>query len=166
MSALIDSGPYQLLNKDPTDRLTRKLSEKQLTLKRNGHILETLYNKIRPRHKQPPRMYGLPKIHKADTLLRPIVSWVNTFAYDLSAFLANVLSPLAGNSNFTVKNSTDLASIIASEEIQDHEIMASFDVESPTYRLRAPYKPRYKKWRTTQAWLTALHLHQFKSPTS
>ena len=31
MSALIDSGPYQLLNKDPTDRLTRKLSEKLLT---------------------------------------------------------------------------------------------------------------------------------------
>ena len=25
--SLIDSGPYQLLNKDPTDRLTRKLSE-------------------------------------------------------------------------------------------------------------------------------------------
>ena len=38
MSALIDSGPYQLVNKDPTDRLTRKLSEKLLTLKRNGHI--------------------------------------------------------------------------------------------------------------------------------
>ena len=49
---------------------------------------------------------------------------------DLSAFLANVLSPLAGNSNFTVKNSTDFASTIASEEIQDHEIMVSFDVES------------------------------------
>jgi len=64
------------------------------------------------------------------TLLRPIVSCVNTFAYDVSAFLANVLSPLAGNSNFTVKNSTDFASTIASEEIQDHEIMVSFNVES------------------------------------
>jgi len=38
MSALVDSGPYQLLNKDPTDNLTRKLSEKPLTLKRDGHI--------------------------------------------------------------------------------------------------------------------------------
>ena len=63
MSALIDSGSYQLPNKDPTDRLTRKLSEKLLTLKRNGHISEAVYNKIRPRHKQPPRIYGLPKIH-------------------------------------------------------------------------------------------------------
>ena len=72
----------------------------------------------------------MPKIHKAHTPLRPIVSCVNTFAYDLSAFLANVLSPLAGNSNFTVKNSTDFASTIASEEIQDHKIMVSFNVES------------------------------------
>ena len=98
MSALVDFGPYQLLNKDPTDRLTRKLSEKLLTLKRNGHISEAVYNKIRPRHKQPPRVYGLPKIHKANTPLRPIVSCVNTFAYDASAFLANILSPLRGNS--------------------------------------------------------------------
>ena len=32
ISTLIENGPYQLLNKDPTDRLTRKLSEKLLTL--------------------------------------------------------------------------------------------------------------------------------------
>ena len=86
MSALIDSGPYPLLNKDPTDRLTRKLSEKLLTVKRNKHISGVVYNKIRSRHKQPHRIYGLPEIHKAGTLLRPIVSCVNTFAYDLSAF--------------------------------------------------------------------------------
>ena len=130
MSALIDSGPYQLLNKDPTDRLTRKLSEKLLTLKRNGHISEAVYKKIRPRHKQPPRVYGLPKIHKANTPFRPIVSCVNTFAYDASAFLANILSPLTGNSDFTVTNSAHFTSVISSKKIQDHEIMVSFDVES------------------------------------
>jgi len=73
LSALIDSGPYQLLNKNPTDHLTWKLSEKLLILKRNGHISGAVYNKIRPRHKQPRRIYGLQKIHKADTPLRPIV---------------------------------------------------------------------------------------------
>jgi len=63
MSSLIENRPYQLLNKDPTDRLTRKLSEKLLTLKRSGHLTEAVYNKIRLRHKQLPRIYGLPKIH-------------------------------------------------------------------------------------------------------
>ena len=130
ISTLIENGPYQLLNKDPTDRLTRKLSEKLLTLKRNGHLSEAVYNKIRPRHKQPPRIYGLPKIHKADVPLRPIVSCVNTFAYDLSAYLANILSPLTGKSEFTVTNSAHFVSTISSETIRDNEIMVSFDVES------------------------------------
>ena len=58
-----------------------------------------------------------------------MISYVNTFAYDLCSFLANVYSPLAGNLNFTVKNLTDFASTITSEEILDHEIMVSFDVE-------------------------------------
>ena len=32
-------------------------------------------------------------IHKVNTPLRPIVSCVNIFAYDLSSYLADVLSP-------------------------------------------------------------------------
>ena len=35
MSTLIENGPHQLLKKDPTDRLTRKLSEKLLI---RGHL--------------------------------------------------------------------------------------------------------------------------------
>ncbi|KAL9964367.1 hypothetical protein ACROYT_G027998 [Oculina patagonica] len=130
MSTLIENGPYQLLNKDPTDRLTRKLSKELLTLKRNGDLSGAVYNKIRPRHKQPPRIYGLPKIHKADIPLRPIVSCVNTFAYDLSAYLANILSPLTGNSDFTVTISAHFVSTISSETILNNEVMVSFDVDS------------------------------------
>ena len=130
MSTLIENGPYQLLNKDPTDRLTRKLSEKLLTLKRSGYLSEAVYNKIRPRHKQPPRIYGLPKIHKADVPQRPIVSCIDTFAYDLSAYLANILSPLTGKSEYTVTNSAHFVSTVSNETILDNEIMVSFDVES------------------------------------
>ena len=146
MSTLIENGPYQLLNKDPTDRLTRKLSEKLLTLKRSGYLPENVYNKIRPRHKQPPRIYGLPKIHKADVPLRPIVSCVNTFAYDLSAYLANILSTLTGKSEYTVTNSAHFISTISNETTLDNEIMVSFDVESLfTNFLSTPlYKPHCK----------------------
>ena len=84
-------------------RIAEKLTEKLLNLKRGGHLTESVYNKIRPKHKQPPRIYGLPKIHKV-TPLRPIVSCVNTSAYDLSSYLADVLSPLTGKSEYTVNN--------------------------------------------------------------
>ncbi|KAL9979787.1 hypothetical protein ACROYT_G017502 [Oculina patagonica] len=42
ISTLIDTGPYQRLNRDPTDRLTRELSEKLLTLKRNVDLSEAV----------------------------------------------------------------------------------------------------------------------------
>ena len=85
------SGPYQLLNEDLTDSLTRKLSQMLPTLKHHGHISVAVYNKTRPGHKQPLRIYSLPKIHKANTPLRPTVFCVNTFAYDLSAFSVGYL---------------------------------------------------------------------------
>ena len=58
------------------------------------------------------------------------MSCVNTFAYDLSAYLANILSPLTGNSGFTVTNSAHFVSTISSETILDNVSMVSFDVES------------------------------------
>ena len=113
---------------DPTERVSRKLSEKLLTLKRSGYLSDAVYNKIRSRHKQPPRICGLPKILKADVPLRPIVSCVNTFAYDFSAYLANILSPLTGKLEYTVTNSARFVSTVSSETILHNEIIVSFDV--------------------------------------
>ena len=89
-----------------------------------------LYNKIKPKQKQPPRIYGLPKIHKPKTPLRPIVSCIDTFAYDLSAYLANILSPLTGKSDYSVINSSHFVSTISHEKVHDDEVTVSFDVES------------------------------------
>ena len=119
-----------LINKTTFLYIYQIFIEKLLTLKRSGYLSEAVYNKIRPRHKQPPRIYGLPKIHKADVPLRPIVSCVNTFAYDLSAYLANILSPLTGKSECIVTNSAHFVSTVSNETILDNEIMVSFDVES------------------------------------
>ena len=58
------------------------------------------------------------------------MSCVNTFAYDLSAYLANILSPLTGKSEYTVTNSAHFVSTVSNEMILDNEIMVSFDVES------------------------------------
>ena len=57
------------------------------------------------------------------------MSCVNTLAYDLSAYLANILSPLIGKSEYTVTNSAHIVSTVSNETILDNEIMVSFDVE-------------------------------------
>ena len=56
-----------------------------------------------------------------------MVSCVNTFAYDLSAYLTKILSPLT-RKEYTVTNSAHFVS--SNDTILDNEIMASFDVES------------------------------------
>ena len=53
-----------------------------------------------------------------------------TFAYDLPTYLANILSPLTGKSEYTVTNSAHFVSTVSNETILDNEIMVSFDVES------------------------------------
>ena len=125
-SVVLDADKYhgKMAALSETGCLTRKLSEKLLILKRNGHISQAVYNKIRPRHNQ------LTRTHKANAPLRPIVSRVNTFAYALSAFLATIWSPLTGNSDFTVTNSAHFESTIGREQIHNHEIIVSFDVQS------------------------------------
>ena len=84
---------------------------------------------MRPKHIQPPRIYGLPETHKSNILLRPIVSYVNTFAWFISLFSWH-LSSLNGKSDYTVKNSAHFVSTSNKEKVDENEIMVSFDVES------------------------------------
>ena len=75
------------------------------------------------------RFYGLPKIHKANLPLRPIVSFVNSHTYNLSKFLCKIVSPLLKNS-YSVKNSDEFANLIRSQCVGPNDIFVSFDVVS------------------------------------
>ena len=77
-----------------------------------------------------PRMYGLTKIHKPNLPLIPIVSFVGSATYELSKFLKNILSPLVGNTVYTVKNSAEFVELIEKINILDNESQMSFDVVS------------------------------------
>ena len=63
---------------------------------------ENEYNKLYPSGSAPARIYGTPKMHKfssSDSFpkLRPIVSSIGTFNYNLVRFLCDLLSPLVPN---------------------------------------------------------------------
>ena len=51
----------------------------------------------------PPKFYGLPKIHKTGTSLRPIVSHRGSVTYGVAKVLTKVLKPLVGKSSITYK---------------------------------------------------------------
>ena len=75
-----------------------------------------------------PRIYGLPKIHKTNLPLRPIVSFIGSATYEMPKFLKNVLSPLVGNSVHAVKNSNEFIKMIEPVRINQFESEVSFDV--------------------------------------
>ena len=75
------TGTYGKLRGDPKATQENRLNCKLKGLEKNGEITNALYNKLRPTGSQPPRIYGLPKIHKPDIPLRPINCFVHRITY-------------------------------------------------------------------------------------
>ena len=65
-----------------------------------------------------PLLYGLPEVHKADVPLRPIVSFVCSPTYELSKFLAGLLTPLVGLTSSHVRNSRAFVEFMRSQTVQ------------------------------------------------
>ena len=125
-----DTETYRRLTKDPTMAQERKMNGLLLTLMWSGAISERLYQRLRSSAGKVPLLYGLPKVHKPGTPLRPIVSFVNSPTYALSKHLVTILSPLVGRSHSHVRNSFDFASFIADQTLAHNMVMVSFDVVS------------------------------------
>ena len=71
---LQDTNTYKVLNKDPTPQLKNKLINLLKDIKQSGGLSIQKYKQLYPTSPVPPKFYGLPKIHKTGTPLRPIVS--------------------------------------------------------------------------------------------
>ena len=99
MDSLVnDKQTYEVLKRDPTPALQRKLNNKLLTLKKTDKIDFRRYNRLRCSVPQPPKLYGLPKLHKPNIPMRPVVSFSGSPTYQLSKYLTNVLKPLTDES--------------------------------------------------------------------
>ena len=78
----------------------------------------------------PPAIRGSIKHHKQGNPVRPIVSSIGSALYNTSKFLTDILSPLQNRNGFSVPNSAKFAEEISYVDIQDDEVMLSFDVVS------------------------------------
>jgi len=108
----------------------RRMNKLLLDLQKSGALTSPLYNHLRSSAGKIPLLYGLPKIHKPEVPLRPIVSFVGSPSYQLSKHLAHILSPLVGNTPSHVKNSTQFPEFISQQSVAPGEILLSFDVVS------------------------------------
>ena len=76
------------------------------------------------------RFYGLPKIHRANCPLQPIVSACGTSTYNLAKYLTTILTVYTGHTSSFVKDSKDLTDKLKTFKIQENEEMVSFDVSA------------------------------------
>lgn len=126
---LSDTNTYKNLGKkDPTNKYKKELISVLLEIEKEGGINRVEYRQLYPTTETPPKFYGLPKIHKKDIPLRPIVSSIGTITYNCAKLLADILSPLVGNSVHHVANSQDFADRIKNERVEEDEELRSYDV--------------------------------------
>jgi hypothetical protein len=93
-NTLLEYGVFEPLPRDLTAKMERKV-QKHLS-KYKTALPTDLKHKLTPYDRKPPYLYGLPKIHKPDILLRPVVSSIGSLCYALAGFLHKILSPFSG----------------------------------------------------------------------
>ena len=127
---LLNTNTYTTIDSDPTTRYKNKLVSLLKFIKTQGGINEALYKKLYPTGAGVPKFYGLPKIHKRETPLRPAVSSIGSVSYQTSKELARILSPLVGRSPYHVHNNQDLLEDLRSIKLGKDECLMSFDVKA------------------------------------
>ena len=125
-----DKQTYQELKRDPTPALQRKVNNKLLTLNKLNAIDTRRYYRLRCSVPQAPKLYGVPKLHKPNTPMRPIVSHCGSPTYQLSKYLTTILQPLTNESRHKVQSTKDFIDTIKTVQIPNDHKLVSFDVTS------------------------------------
>ena len=98
------------------------------SLQQEKKIDDDLYEKLRPRGSQPARLYGLAKVHKTDTPMRPVLSMPGSAYHKVAEYVAQ---QLANVPQCKINTSTDtISKKIRETKLEEDEEMISFDVVS------------------------------------
>ena len=98
------------------------------TLKDEGKISEALFTKLRPRGSLPPRLYGLAKVHKDNTPMRPVLSMPGSPYHNIGLQVAEWLSQVPEcriNSS-----STSVCDSLKTIQLDEQDEVVSFDVSA------------------------------------
>ena len=134
MNKIISLPQFQKLKKARKNAIHPSLSEEKRVKKilknlmEEGKIDEDLYKDIKPRGSQPARLYGLAKVHKIGTPVRPVLSMPGSAYHKVAQKVAEWLSVVPEcKINSSTKSVCDkLKDVVLDED----EIVISFDVTS------------------------------------
>ena len=89
---------------------------------------------LSPKSSRLAHLYGLPKTHKTELSMRPILSATGTYNFNLAKCLEEKLKPLSVN-EYTITDVFEFADEIRSIPMNEEDILVSYDVTaiSPMY---------------------------------
>ena len=117
---------------DNTAKIESRIQRRLLKLKKENLISASVYEAIRPTGSQRPRMYGLPKIHKKDVPLRPILSMTGSAQHRLAKWLTSLLQPVLQNlSSNCVSDSFTFVNEVRNFQFSPSSVfLCTFDISS------------------------------------
>ena len=130
LTLLQDTNTYKVFPKDPTSQPKNKLFSLLKDIKHTGGLSTNKYKQLYPTSAVPPKFYGLPKIHKTGTPLRPIVSSRGSITYGVAKELAHIIKPLVGQSPHHLKNTQHFIQQLQGKKLDLGEVITSFDVKA------------------------------------
>ncbi|XP_063710298.1 uncharacterized protein LOC134838911 [Symsagittifera roscoffensis] len=109
-------------------RIEKDINKDLLAMKKKEEISEALFTRLRSTGVQLARMYGLAKVHKQGTPLRPVLSLPGSSYDNLNKTLAMYLDEIEGAN---IETNTQMArEILEKTELDSDESIISSDVKS------------------------------------
>ena len=104
---LLSQPGYRSISRDPTNKIKTKLINIHKMVKSQTGLDNNTYRAVYPIVCGSPKFYGLPKIHKQGTPLRPIVSNCGLVTYGVAKEVTKILKPLVGKSLHHINSTQD-----------------------------------------------------------
>jgi hypothetical protein len=130
---ILKGKQFEMLRDDKFHRKREEeLNRYVFSLFKEGIIDQKLRYHLQSTCSSPSVFYGLPKVHKDGYPIRPIISTIGSYQYQLSKYLARAIREARPQANSYIKDSFEFVKKIK-DIVLDKEkeyIMCSFDVES------------------------------------
>ncbi|KAM7314345.1 uncharacterized protein ISCGN_004129 [Ixodes scapularis] len=127
---MLSTSAYAPLQKDPTGKIQNTISRALSIIFKEHPDSRSLYLRLICRNGSAPALYGLPKIHKPEIPLRPIVDFTTSPLRAVSAYLHQLISPLTGTTDTYLRDSSHFIDLVKGLKVNADESLVSFDVVS------------------------------------
>ncbi|KAM7311897.1 uncharacterized protein ISCGN_008804 [Ixodes scapularis] len=127
---MLSTSAYAPLQKDPTGKIQNTINRALSIIFKEHPDSRSLYLRLICRNRSAPALYGLPKIHKLEVPLRPIVDFTTSPLRAVSAYLHQLISPLTGTTDTYLRDSSHFIDLVKGLKVNADESLVSFDVVS------------------------------------